>query len=906
MKFHKEQQILPKILILKKSVYLSLILFAISSFCNRGFSQACFTPWSSSTQYGPGTSCGGGTPFQTSYNGRNYTARYCNTNSRPDLNSTFSYDNWIDAGACASCNAVNPGSIGTAQSIVSGATPNMLTNTSAASGGNGVNYTYQWQVSTNNSTWSDISGANSTTYSPDVLTVNTYYRRKATSVACGDGYTSSVLVKIIIPVDTDGDGIFDHIDLDDDNDGILDTQECGVSNFGWSSVPSVSGNTATGSIFSINYTYTSSTSVQTTPNIFNHGIFPASYGIPNTTSIQNIDVNTNTLSFSQPILNPVLVFSSIGSSGLPVGIVFNKTIEVLWSSAVVVNSSTQITGTEGYAIVRINGIHSSVSFNYLVAEGYANFMFGADLSTQTTCDTDADGIDNTLDLDSDGDGCPDAIEGGAAFTVSNLTSDRLSGSVDANGIPVIATASGQTVGSSQLVAVSDAACPPCPDNDSDGVCNNIDLDDDNDGILDKIECVDTSASWDFEIPVVGSGNNIVGTTFQGWTCSGGGQINVIRPPYGGVPNTAAAGNQYVEVAGTGDFSRVYTVAAAGVVTVEIDFANWCCGVTESTQINIFQSDGTTLVAQSPVITTTPPADWNNACLHKGSVSAFLQPGDYVIKFFLGNFQAFDNVIISSATLSTCDTDGDGIINAFDLDSDADGCVDAIEGGAAFTTASLTGNRLSGSVNSQGVPVIAGASGQTVGTSQNVNVKDAACTIPTPIALLSFNAVYDDVSKTLLLKWATASETNNDYFTIERSSNGQDWQILSIKKGAGNSSHSLYYEMNDRSPLPGKSYYRLKQTDFDGQFTYSPIESVYGKDIDINYGIYPNPASDFITILPSSNIDYVEVVNSLGITVLTTEVLTSVSISELPVGFYFVTIHNTEKEVFTQKIIINRQ
>ena len=1109
-----------------------LFLF-FSALSNVLSAQACNTPWNSSSVYA--------SPTSVSHNGRNYTSKWWTQGNQPGSDPSGV---WTDNGACNSCATVNPGIIGSAQSIVSGATPNSLTNISAASGGNGASYIYQWQVSTNNSAWTDISGANSTTYSPGALTANTYYRRKATSGACGDGFTSSVLMSIVAPIDSDGDGVFNHIDLDDDNDGILDTQECGVSNFGWSSTPNVSGNTASGNIFSINYNYTSTTSVQTTSNIYNHGIFPASYGIPNTTSIQNLAANTNTLTFSQPVLNPVLVFSSIGSGGLSVPIVFNKSVEVLWSSSVVVNSSTMITGTEGYAIVRFNGIHSSVSFDYLVAEGYANFMFGADLSTQTSCDTDADGIDNTLDLDSDGDGCADAIEGGAAFTVSNLTNDRLSGSVDANGVPVSATVSGQTIGTSQLVAVSDAACPPCPDNDADGVCNTVDLDDDNDGILDVtecpagnfqwstpptvsgtntatgtingfvnytytsdkpvqtetvfqgigsfpaqynftggtnvmntqvssntitfsqpvtdpilafgsigaggfpvgitfsnpveilwsqnvvqnsstqitgseghtivklkgvfsqfsfdylvsefrvnfafgadftndcdidndgiansfdldsdadgcadaveggaafkssnltgqrlsgsvdskgvpvvatasgqtvgssqneniqdseccikptvstsdtkvcvgasitaspatggawtssntsvatisnagviagvtagsatftftntggcssttntvtvntkpvvnlvnasicagdpaatfdagagfasytwsnngsgnlqktsgtntgaytvvvadangckdtasanlalktncgcvndndqdgvcdeddldddndgildvVECEDVSASWDFETPVVGGGNNNQGNSFQGWTCTSGGWINLIHPPYSHptVPQTAASGNQYVEVGGSGDFSRPYSVASAGVVTVEIDFASWAGG-TEQTQINIFKSDGTTLVAQSPVITTPPVSDWNKAWQNKGRVSALLQPGDYVIKFSLGNFQAFDNVKISSANLANCDTDNDGIVNTLDTDSDGDGCADAVEGGASFKKTDLTNNALSGAVDAKGVPVVAGAAGQSVGASANSLSVDVDCACAKPLA-----------------------------------------------------------------------------------------------------------------------------------------------------------------------------
>ncbi|WP_421977255.1 DUF6443 domain-containing protein [Roseivirga seohaensis] len=93
---------------------------------------------------------------------------------------------------------VNPtlaaGGIGNAQTVCYGGNPSALTSTSVASGGNG-SYTYQWQVSSNNSTWSDIGSANSSTYDPPALTSSQWYRRKVSS--CGEvKYTTSVKVTV--------------------------------------------------------------------------------------------------------------------------------------------------------------------------------------------------------------------------------------------------------------------------------------------------------------------------------------------------------------------------------------------------------------------------------------------------------------------------------------------------------------------------------------------------------------------------------------------------------------------------------------------------------------------------------------------------------------------------------------
>lgn len=93
----------------------------------------------------------------------------------------------------------------------------------------------------------------------------------------------------------------------------------------------------------------------------------------------------------------------------------------------------------------------------------------------------------------------------------------------------------------------------------------------------------------------------------------------------------------------------------------------------------------------------------------------------------------------------------------------------------------------------------------------------------PIELLYFEAsVYEEYNH---LTWSTASETNNDYFNLEKSIDGVIFDNLTTINGAGNSSYQLFYEYNDYDLTNSIFYYRLKQTDYDGKFKYHPIISV---------------------------------------------------------------------------------
>ena len=164
--------------------------------------------------------------------------------------------------------------------------------------------------------------------------------------------------------------------------------------------------------------------------------------------------------------------------------------------------------------------------------------------------------------------------------------------------------------------------------------------------------------------------------------------------------------------------------------------------------------------------------------------------------------------------------------------------------------------------------------------------------PLPIELMSFDASLND--GTVALNWITATETNNDYFTIERSDNVNTFESIATIDGMGTSNIVNSYKYIDRSPNLGANYYRLKQTDFDGKFTYSKtvyINNKYGGEIKI----YPNPTTGIIT-LEGENIYLSEIhvlsVLGLDITANTKSIAKSntclvVDLSDLKAGVYFI-------------------
>jgi hypothetical protein len=115
------------------------------------------------------------------------------------------------------------------------------------------------------------------------------------------------------------------------------------------------------------------------------------------------------------------------------------------------------------------------------------------------------------------------------------------------------------------------------------------------------------------------------------------------------------------------------------------------------------------------------------------------------------------------------------------------------------------------------------------------------TSPLPIELVSFNAKLFENTK-VKIEWTTATETNNDFFTIERSRNGATFEEVTRVDGSGTSTSQKSYSATDNGPLEGTSYYRLRQTDVDGHSETFNLVAVDFKRTAKGcvLKVYPNP------------------------------------------------------------------
>jgi hypothetical protein len=177
----------------------------------------------------------------------------------------------------------------------------------------------------------------------------------------------------------------------------------------------------------------------------------------------------------------------------------------------------------------------------------------------------------------------------------------------------------------------------------------------------------------------------------------------------------------------------------------------------------------------------------------------------------------------------------------------------------------------------------------------------------PVKMTSFTAAAK--ANTVVLNWETATEINNRGFGVERSNDGRTWsEFTFVNATAANGSGSSYTSV-DFAPKKGMNYYRLRQMDLDGKFSFSQVRQVNFEGSAQAVSIYPNPARGTVNVLvdPTSKIANYTITNTTGRSLQSGILLgegnvNKLNIQGLPSGVYILQVRD-EKSVSTTKIVV---
>ncbi len=171
----------------------------------------------------------------------------------------------------------------------------------------------------------------------------------------------------------------------------------------------------------------------------------------------------------------------------------------------------------------------------------------------------------------------------------------------------------------------------------------------------------------------------------------------------------------------------------------------------------------------------------------------------------------------------------------------------------------------------------------------------------PIELISFNA--SEINEGILVEWKTASENNNDYFLVEKSTGMSEWEAIEQIKGT-NQNNNVEYSFLDENKTSSLSYYRLKQVDYNGEYTYSKIVSVSSDAPNLEWLVYPNPTTGYLNISNLGNhiesIDLVDIYGRKINTFFLTDEHITIDLSTQIEGIYFIQA-SFQNNIISQKV-----
>ena len=203
------------------------------------------------------------------------------------------------------------------------------------------------------------------------------------------------------------------------------------------------------------------------------------------------------------------------------------------------------------------------------------------------------------------------------------------------------------------------------------------------------------------------------------------------------------------------------------------------------------------------------------------------------------------------------------------------------------------------VRLNGIAIRQGTVGTMTGIIDGIRISDTWANSPLPVELTSFEGNLR-ADNTTLLSWTTSSEFNNSRFEIERSLDGENFEMIGFVKGAGNTNVLSKYAFEYGSDEG--AFYRLKQMDFDGKFNYSNIISITNTKGKATTS--PNPFNNQIEINANNIITHAEIIDMMGKVVLSQTINDysgNLNAQELRNGIYFIKLYQGGT-IITKRII----
>ncbi|MBS1510106.1 MAG: T9SS type A sorting domain-containing protein [Bacteroidetes bacterium] len=562
-------------------------------------------------------------------------------------------------------------------------------------------------------------------------------------------------------------------------------------------------------------------------------------------------------------------------------------------------------------------------------------------------DNDLDGVINMLDLDSDNDGIPDVVEAGGVDTDGNGKIDNFS-DTDNDGLS-------QNVDVNNTGAYNTGLGLGKKDTDGDGVPNYLDLDSDNDGIPDVREVLGPDTNNDGKadgfVDANGDGlndNYINGTALlkTGADINSDGKAdsypnkNLDQDPYPNAYDIDSDGDGIVDVIEAG----LPDANLDGKVDGVLGTNGWSTTVSAMAALTLRNTDG---AGNPDFLDIDSDDDGIPDNIEGQSTAGYKLPvttdtdGD-------GLVNTYDNVVgFGGSGIFVWDQDGDGIPDYRDLDTDADGQPDIVEGndfnlnGIADDVVTLTGldtdgdgldNRfdsLNSTTNLKGTSYMMGNSGSLTGdpapgTRSPVQKKTAMqsdrdwrfTSSVLPIQFLTFTGNAQALN--VLLNWTIITPNDVDHFEVERSTDNSTYTKVGTvsDKVKLNEAQSFSY-LDDISGVSAEIiYYRLKVIGANGEIKYSNVLVVRRNLTKTPVSLMPNPASEYVNVkffAEKESEVTIRLMDNLGKLALVQKqkvlkgnnVLQLIGLTKYSAGVYIVQIFVND-EVITQKLIIGKQ